>query len=403
MTAATREEPVGRTLVIAPEPFYEDRGTPIAVANVLRALSDSGRPVDLLAYPIGEALELLGLRRLRPPNPLGFQQVPIGLSLRKLVLDVMLVGSLLRLLRRERYACIYAVEEAAFPALLLARRHGVPLIYDMQSCLPEQLARFRMLRLRPVQRLLQGLERALLRRVDVVACSAGLRDYVQRVAPETLVRAWRYPASYSKVSDEDVARLREKLEIPPGAPVVLYSGNLEPYQGMGLLVEAAARVRQRVPDVVFVLVGATPLSHAAHSDLARELIEAETLRLVARQPRMEIPLFLAMADVLVSPREAVANLPLKIFEYMAAGRPIVATDTPHHRCELAEDRAVLVKALPDEFAAAIVCLLQNPEHGQRLGAAARAYAQENLGWLAFARCVGGLLHDAEHGVASGAS
>jgi glycosyltransferase involved in cell wall biosynthesis len=93
---------------------------------------------------------------------------------------------------------------------------------------------------------------------------------------------------------------------------------------------------------------------------------------------------MAMADVVVSPRDDTRNVGIKIFEYMAAGKPIVATDTPAHRAVLAEDRAILVDFSPEEMGNAIVRLLQDRIAAKRFGEAARAYAEKNLSWNAFA-------------------
>src|SRR5215207_10604066 len=133
------EIPGRRILVVAPQPFYEDRGTPIAVRQVLQALAELGRTVDLLTFPVGEDVELPGLRIIRSGNPMGYTRVPIGLSLRKIVLDIPLTWAMRRLMMSGQYSCIHAVEEAAFPAAVLASRQGVPLLYDMQSSLAEQL------------------------------------------------------------------------------------------------------------------------------------------------------------------------------------------------------------------------------------------------------------------------
>ena len=96
---------------------------------------------------------------------------------------------------------------------------------------------------------------------------------------------------------------------------------------------------------------------------------------------------LALADLVVSPRLGGHNLPLKIFDYMAAGRPIVATDHPTHRKVLDEERAILVPPTSGAFAEAIIHLLRNTETAKRLGAAARAYAEGRFGSTAFQRAV----------------
>jgi glycosyltransferase involved in cell wall biosynthesis len=93
---------------------------------------------------------------------------------------------------------------------------------------------------------------------------------------------------------------------------------------------------------------------------------------------------MAIADVLVSPRDDIGNIGLKIFEYMGAGKPIVATDTPAHRAVLDETRAILVDPSPEAMGRAIVRLLRDRAAGKRLGESARAYAQKNLTRDAFA-------------------
>ncbi|HEX5386837.1 MAG TPA: glycosyltransferase, partial [Gemmatimonadales bacterium] len=125
--------PRRRVLVVAPEPFYDDRGTPIAVLNVLRALRQLDYRVDVVTYPLGRPIKLPGVKIIRSANPFGIRHVPIGFSFRKLALDATLVPAIWRRLRRRRYDCIHAVEEAAFPAVLLGHLYGVPVIYDMQS------------------------------------------------------------------------------------------------------------------------------------------------------------------------------------------------------------------------------------------------------------------------------
>src|SRR5699024_9774341 len=89
------------------------------------------------------------------------------------------------------------------------------------------------------------------------------------------------------------------------------------------------------------------------------LVRAGSLRVVKRQPRERIPAYLAMADVVVSPRAYGDNLPLKIFDYLSAGKPIVATDIPAHRSVLDEDRALLTGLWSPDLARGIVRLLQD--------------------------------------------
>jgi glycosyltransferase involved in cell wall biosynthesis len=394
---------IRRILVVAPQPFYEDRGTPIAVRQVLQALGELGRSVDLLTFPVGEDIAVPRLRIFRSANPLGFRSVPIGFSARKVVLDVPLAIALRQRLARERYDCIHAVEEAAFPAALLARRHGIPLLYDMQSSLAEQLARLGPFGWPPAPSVLNAMERWLLRRSSLVVTSAGLAARVQATVPEVPVREWLFPSAPAESTPADVQALREALGLSDRESVVLYSGSFEAYQGLAELIAAIPVVRARMPDATFVLVGAERANGLVAHTGAESLVTSGALRIVDRQPRDRMPSFLALADVLVSPRAFGGNLPLKVFDYLAAGRPIVATDIPTHRTVLAEDRAVLVAPHSEALARGILAVLGEPARARRLAAAARRYARIHFGWSGFVRSVEALYAEVGRhaGVAAG--
>jgi glycosyltransferase involved in cell wall biosynthesis len=387
-----------RVLILAPQPFYQDRGTPIALRQVIHAASELGYQVDLLTFPVGVDVHYPGLRIFRAGNPLDIGVVPIGLSLRKLALDASLLTAARDRLAREAYTCIHALEEAAWPAALLARRHGIPLLYDMQSSIPEQLLKYPLAHVPPVPMLLARAERWLLDRADLVVASAGLGTRVRRMAPAATVREWRFPSTPSEVPHDQTLALRHRLKLPTDAPVILYSGTFEAYQGLGELIAAIPAVRATQPEARFVLVGADRTGRAALGEVADELVRTGALTLVDRQPRSAMPAYLAMADLLVSPRAFGGNLPLKIFDYLAAGRPIVATDISTHRAVLTRRTAVLVEPNADALAQGIVSILRDPSKGRTLGDAARQYAFEHLGWNRFVRSVGDIYEDAHRRV-----
>jgi glycosyltransferase involved in cell wall biosynthesis len=379
-----------RVLFVAPQPFYEDRGTPIAVRQVLLALGQLGYAVDLLTYPVGSDVSIPGLRIFRGANPFGIRSVPVGLSVQKLLLDISLAVALRGHLRSQSYSCLHAVEEMAFPAALLGRHYGVPVLYDMQSSLPEQLAGRSVFGWTPVRRILEGLERWLVNRTDLIVSSAGLASRIRRVAPTAAVREWHFPSAPAQAQASEAGALRARLGLPAKQPVILYSGTFESYQGLPELIAAIPLVRAKVPTATFVLVGADRANGLATQEGAESLLQNGALRIIERQPRSEMAAYLAMADVLVSPRAYGGNLPLKIFDYLAAGRPIVATDIPTHRTVLSEDRAVLVAPRTEALAAGILTLLQDELRAARLSRAARAYADEHLGWEAFVESVAAL-------------
>lgn len=371
-----------RLLVLAPQPFLEDRGTPIALKQVLEGLVEMGLVADVVTFPIGRDPNLPGVRVVRSANPFRIRSVPVGLSLRKLVLDLALAATAWGTLRRSRYVAVQASEEAAFLAVALGRAHRLPIIYDMQSSLPEQLADRRLFRLPPLRWLLEGCERWLARRVDMIITSAGLGAHARSIAPGTPVREWKFHAPSEPVAPASVASLRSQLGIPADAPIVLYTGTFTPYQGLRLLLQALPRVIEAVPGTVFVLVGAD----RSLADLdSRGRIPASAVRVIGRQARSEMRGYYALADVVVSPRASGRNLPLKVFDYLGAGKAIVATDMPAHRAVLDDGLALLVPPQPEPLADGLLRILRDTELRRRYEDAATAFARDNLGWEPFVR------------------
>lgn len=381
-----------RILVWAPQPFYEDRGTPIAVRHVLLGLSYLGYEVDVVTYPIGREVKIEGMRVFRGANPLKIRSVPIGFSLRKIVLDLCMIPMIYKRLRKHKYVCIHAVEEAAFPAVIFGRRFGLPVIYDMQSSLPEQLVQYRVFRWAPMQRIFDRFEEWLLTNADWVVSSTGLSSRIRSIGPTTRFSEWFFFSDYRQAFLPEVEELREMLQIPDGSPVVVYAGTFEDYQGLPMLLAGIPAVLTKIPNVVFVLVGDSGSKGASFCRQARKMGVENSLRMISRQERDRIPAFLALADVLVSPRLYGGNLPLKIFDYLAAGRPIVATDIPAHRSLLNEERAVLVAPEPHALSDAVIYLLKRPQEAAALAEAARGYAAQRFGWSCFIRDLEKVFH-----------
>jgi len=376
-----------RILIVTPQPFYEERGTPIAVRHVAHALSTLGCEVDVLAFPVGKGVAFQNCRILRTPNPTRIRNVPIGFSYRKLFLDSLLAWKLRGLLRDTDYDCVHAVEEAVFLAVPLCAKRRLSLIYDMASSLPEQLRdQF------PFQRLhayLDRLEAWALNNVNQVLCSSGLRDHCAKSAPDTPVQEWWFPVCEHVVPHEQVAQLRTELKIPDTGKVLLYAGSFASYQGLPYVVEAVPRVLAVRDNAYFVLVGASA-NEAARVMTAIDPAARAHIRIVTRQPREKMPLFLQLADFLISPRAMGKNVPLKIYDYMASGKPILATRIHAHEVLLDETRAAFFHPSGQQLAETILELWSHPLEAQRLGDNARNYALDCFSWSRFVDFVGGV-------------
>jgi glycosyltransferase involved in cell wall biosynthesis len=212
------------------------------------------------------------------------------------------------------------------------------------------------------------------------------------------LREWEHSSPLPLAGPAEAEALRADLGIGPARPVVLYSGTFESYQGLPELMAAIPHVLAEVPEATFVLVGAAEPSGGGGTAVERghvALVRAGSLRVVKRQPRERTPAYLAMADVVVSPRTSGDNLPLNVFDYLAAGKPIVATDIPAHRSILNEERAVLTGVWSPDLARGIVRVLRDRELATRLGAAAQAYSKERFGWFSFVLSVSELYREVD--------
>ena len=85
------------------------------------------------------------------------------------------------------------------------------------------------------------------------------------------------------------------------------------------------------------------------------------------RPAGDIPAYLLAADVLVSPRSRGTNTPLKIYQYLRSGRPIVATRLLTHTQVLSDETAILTGASAGEFAAGILSAIKNPAAAAAIG------------------------------------
>lgn len=357
-------------LVIAPQPFYRERGTPIATRLLLEALQAAGHEVDVLTYHVGDDPQLPGVRVFRAPPVPFVHDVPIGFSVRKVLCDLALLGRLVTLTARRRYDVLHAVEEAVFLSLLV-RGLGSRVVYDMDSSLPEQLLG-KYGALRAFDGVLRRIERFAIARSDLVlAVCEDLAARARGYATQTPVDVVE---DVSLLGEEQTPRDVENLrrDLPDGTLLALYVGNLEDYQGVDLVLEALAALPSA--PVRFVAIGGDAAGAAQYRARAAELGLANRAQFVGARPLGQLGAYLAQADILVSPRLKGHNTPMKLYSYLAAGKPVLATRIRSHTQVLSDETALLVEPSPAALARGLDALLRSPELRQRLALAARRLA-----------------------------
>lgn len=367
-------------LLLAPQPFYAERGTPIAVRLLAESLCDMGHHVDVLAYPFGQDVEYPNLHTLRAMHLPWVKSMSIGFSMNKVWMDIALSGRLFRLAQRGRYDVIHAVEEAVFPALALQWRHGCPVIYDMDSSIPEQLdtgsgwGKW-------LSRPLHSAERWAIRQsAKVVAVSEDLADRARSVRDPQDVHVLQDVPTTEMRSEPVTERLADR--VPAGNLIALYVGNLEWYQGMGLLLDGLEQAHRDLPISVLV-IGGSEADIQRYREQARERQISSKVHFLGTRPVDQLGGYLEQADILLSPRLSGGNTPMKVYSYMASGRPIIATRLKTHTQVLDDDCAFLISATGQDLADALQALVDSSELRERLGTAAQARVEQHYSLKAY--------------------
>jgi glycosyltransferase involved in cell wall biosynthesis len=387
---------MARILMIAPQPFFQPRGTPFSVRARIAALAELGHTVELATYGVGDDPGLPGLLIRRCPRPFWIKRVPIGPSGAKVVLDFLLFFTVLRmLLTRPRYDLLFTHEEASFMALVLAPLFRLPHLYDMHSLLSEQLANFRKFNIKPLVGLFNFLETRVARgAAGMIAICPALGESARRMAAGTPLEVIENTYDVGPpppVPATEIERLRAETGTS-GAPFTpLYTGTFEPYQGIDLLLAGWRIFAGGNPEARLVLVGGAPPHQAAVEAAVARLGIAASVRIVPRRPPAEIHAWQAMADCLLSTRSSGVNTPLKLYQALWSGKPILATDIFSHTQALTPETALLVPPTPEGIAAGLERLAADPELRERLGRAGRAAGESTFNRRVYLERLGRLM------------
>ena len=375
-----------RILFLAPQPFYEDRGSPIAVKMVIELLSKRGDFVDLVTYHPGQSIAFDRINHIRTPKISFIRTVRPGFSWQKLVCDLFMLLLAVRLVLIRRYDVIYAVEEAVYFAVLFRFLFKIPYVYDMDSSLVEQMLD-KYPALKPISGVLQAFEALAIRNATatVVVCESLYRvAKVSDAAHAVLL----YDAPHSSPTPAKTHPIDLRTVFSIKGSIVMYAGNLEYYQGLPLLLESFTCLIQQTSHADLVIVGGEPADIARLSHLAEMLGIHGKVHFLGRVPYNELSGLLQQANLLCSPRIKGSNTPMKIYNYMHSGVAIVATELWTHRQVLDETTARLVKAEPEAFAKAMYDLLVDDHERQRLGAAGKRLLEARYSYDAFAKTFG---------------
>jgi len=372
--------------MIAPTSFFADYGCHVRILEEARILQKLGHTVTIATYHNGKDVPGVDIRRTLPIPWRSHYEV--GSSRHKIAFDALLGLKTVELLARERFDVIHAhLHEGALIGHVLGRLFGKPVLFDFQGSLTEEMIDHHFLRresalYKPLRRLEQWIDRAS---AAILTSSAhaerllveqfGCSSAQVHVLPDCVdTDFFRATATFDPAAQ---AALRAQLGIPAGRKLIVYLGLLAEYQGTGLLLEAMPRILSQQPDVSLLLMGFPGIAH--YQQRAAELGVAHAVTFTGRIPYQDAPRYIALGDVAVGPKLSLTEGAGKLLNYMAAGLPTVAFDTPVAREYLGQEGYLARRGDVDDLAAHLLTALTAPTAVGR-GEMLRRRAIQHFGW-----------------------
>jgi len=275
-------------------------------------------------------------------------------------------------------------------AVFAARRFGVPCVLEVNAPVAYERAIYEHLRLR-LPRLAARYERRILLAADhVVAVSTPLKRHLcaQHGVAEAAISVQANGVDPARFHPQaDGRSIRAELAIDEQAIVIGFTGDVRPWHGLHLLVEAFSRLRHAKIPLSLLILGGNGSSEPALRALVNERGLGHLVRFVDRVAHDKVPDFVAAMDIAVSARATFYASPLKIVEYMASGKAIVAPAMPNI-AELLEDGRSALLFEPEDVGAlarALQRLVDDRRLRDELGRHARQEVERRLHWQANAR------------------
>lgn len=270
--------------------------------------------------------------------------------------------------------------------MAFARKHQCVGILEVNAPLIEEQKIHREL---PLEAEAQEIAKFVFSHADaMVAVSPGVKDYLETFSGTKgrvhVIANGVDLARFASAANQNAAKFQQQDNVT-STPVLGFLGTLKPWHGVSGLVQAWALLRKEGYNVNLLIVGDGP----QHATLSEEIAQqglSDFVHFTGSVAPEKVPEWLARMDIATAPypnQDGFYFSPLKIYEYMAAGLPIIATKVGHLSSIIENGyNGILAEAdNPQNMAEAIAHLLDNPSEAKRLGTNARLTVEQNHSWL----------------------
>ncbi len=369
-----------RILMLAPTPYFSDRGCHVRIYEEAKSLMQRGHQVRIVSYHLGRDLAPVAVdRSVTIP---WYTKREAGPSWHKLYLDLLLFCRALKTARQFCPDLLHAhLHEGVVLGWLLARWLGIPLLFDYQGSLSGESLQHGFFRSGSLlHRLFRFLERRIDRLADAVvtSSSAGSDELIQTWGVTTeRVTALPDGVDINVFHHLSKQQARMRLGLDEQVPVIVYLGLLNRYQGADLLLEAAKLLIQKGRMFHLLMMG---FPEEQYRQRALDLHIDGFVSFTGKVEYADAPLFLSAGDIAVSPKISSTEANGKLLNYMACGLPVVAFDTPVNRELVGDDGIYARLGDVDDLARCLADALSDRERLRLLGRRMRERALAVHSW-----------------------
>jgi 1,2-diacylglycerol 3-alpha-glucosyltransferase len=362
-----------KVCMLAACPFPANHGTPGSIREMAEAIFDLGHEVHLVTYHFGEDIPVRGPRLHRVTPWTRESTITVGPTVRRPLYDLQMVFKTLQVIRHHAPDLIHAHGyEAALVAWLCRTVTGLPTVYSGHNTMADELPSYQFIRPRWLAKALaKGLDMVVPRLADrCLPHSTNIERFLHDMGlQERTEPIVNFGIDVDWIAQGDGTAVRQRYGLGSG-PTVLYTGVLDEFQRLDLLLEAMDRVLCHEPDVKLLIVVTVPqVKHlAAIRRRAAELDIDQHVLLTDPQPLAQVRDFLAAGDIAVVPRPRAPGFPIKLLNYMAAQKPCVLFASSASTGILHRKNAMLAaRDTSEALAEAILELIRNPGLRDQLG------------------------------------
>lgn len=372
-----------KILMIAPTPFFADRGCHTQIYEEIKALQKLGNKVVLCTYGLGRDMPEIEI--VRSINFPWYRKLSAGPSYTKILLLPFLTWTVIKTIKQFQPEIIHAhLHEGAIIARICKIFFKKPkYLFDMQGSLVGETVQHGFISPNgPAYFFLKIFEKKIINWFPIITQSANMvKDLENSGVPIEKIANVQDGVDTEIFSPREADRqLAQEIGVSLHVPRVLYLGLLETYQGSDLLFEAFRFVTEKKPEAFFIVIGYPNIEK--YQAICRELGIDNKVRFLGRINYKILPRYLSLAEISVAPKIALTEGDGKIYNYMAMGLPTVAFDRETSR-EILGDTGTYAKfGDSQDLADKIIFLLDNKEEAKKLGDKARERAVANLSWLA---------------------